>query len=125
MLTKRLTRHMLLLRYSSKITLVLLTLKDLLQLRSTLVKTVISITRPSSNNLNACFNWLEFKQEYKNHTIECVVDNARTHSAKSHLLLDFGKGSGTRCPVDKIEYKDSNDNTKSWSAFFKMDQSED
>lgn len=53
------------------------------------------------------FQLLEFKEEYKHHTIECVVGNARTHSAKSHSLLDFGKSSGTRFPVNKIEYTDS------------------
>ena len=50
---------------------------------------------------------LFIKEQYKDHVIECVVDNARTHSAKSHSLLDFGKSVGTRCPVDKIEYTDA------------------
>jgi hypothetical protein len=45
----------------------------------------------------------EFKQQYKDHAIECVVDNARTHSAKSHSSLDLGKSLGTRSPMDKIE----------------------
>jgi len=53
------------------------------------------------------FQLLEFKEQYKDHTIVCVVDNARTHTAKSHSLLDFGKSCGTRCPLDKIEYTDT------------------
>lgn len=52
------------------------------------------------------FQLIQFKKEYEHHTIECVVDNARTHSAKAHSLLDFGKSSGTRCPVECIEYTD-------------------
>lgn len=64
------------------------------------------------------FQLLQFKQDFKNHTIECVVDDARTHSAKSHSLLDFGKGSGTRCPVDKIEYKDSNGQQQILNCYF-------
>lgn len=55
---------------------------------------------------------LEFKEQYKGHTIECIVDNARSHTAKSHSLLDFGKSIGTRCLIDKIEYTDSNGNSK-------------
>lgn len=50
--------------------------------------------------------------------IECVVDNARTHSAKSHSLLDFGKSLGTRCPIDKIEYTDAQGNKQILDCYF-------
>ena len=50
---------------------------------------------------------LEFKEQYQNLVIECVVDNLRMHSAKLYSLLDFGKSVETRCPVDKIEYTDT------------------
>jgi len=58
------------------------------------------------------FQLLEFKEVYKNHSIEIVVDNARTHTAKSHTVYDFSKGIGTKCPVDKIDYTDSKGKAK-------------
>ncbi|CAF5016143.1 unnamed protein product, partial [Rotaria sp. Silwood1] len=64
------------------------------------------------------FQLLEFKEEYKDHVIECVVDNARTHSAKSHSLLDFGKSIGTRCPVDRIEYTDAQGQKQILNCYF-------
>ena len=50
------------------------------------------------------FKLLEFKEEYRNHTIEILVDNATTHTAKNYSINDFGKSSGTNCPVSPIEY---------------------
>ena len=62
---------------------------------------------------------LEFKQEYKDHRIEIIVDNARTHTTKSYSLQDFGKNIGTRCPVEQIEYIDENGVTKVIDCYFK------
>lgn len=45
------------------------------------------------------FKLLEFKECFKNHRIEIVVNNARTHSARTYNVLDFGKGISTRCPM--------------------------
>ena len=53
------------------------------------------------------FMLLPYKDDFKGHTIEVVVDNARTHSARAFSVNDFGKGVNTRCPVDAIEYLDS------------------
>lgn len=64
------------------------------------------------------FQLLQFKQAYKDHTIECIVDNAKTHTAKSHSVFDFGKSIGTRCPVNQIEYKDSTGNSKVLHCYF-------
>jgi hypothetical protein len=64
------------------------------------------------------FQLFEFKEQYKDHTIECIVDNARTHTAKSHSLLDFGKSIGTRCPVDKIEYTDAKGKARVLYCYF-------
>jgi hypothetical protein len=61
---------------------------------------------------------LEFKEQYKGDTIECVVDNARTHTAKTHSLFDSGKSIGTRCPVDKIEYTDAKGKSKVLHCYF-------
>lgn len=50
--------------------------------------------------------------------MEIVVDNARTHSAKSHSISDFSKGIGTKCPIDKIEYNDSKGKPAVLHCFF-------
>ena len=50
------------------------------------------------------FKLLKFKAEYRNHTIEILVDNATTHTAKNYSINDFGRSSGTNCPVSPIEY---------------------
>ncbi len=52
------------------------------------------------------FKLLQFKKEFQNYTIEIVVDNAKTHTAKAYSLLDFGKSIGTRCATNTIEYID-------------------
>ncbi|CAF0955980.1 unnamed protein product [Didymodactylos carnosus] len=64
------------------------------------------------------FQLIEFKEDFKNHKIEIVVDNARTHTAKSHSLQDFGKRIGTRCPVDKIEYVDLQGKRQTLNCYF-------
>ena len=60
-------------------------------------------------------SWLQllrFKEVHKGHRIKCAVDNAKSRAAKVHSALDFGKSIGTRCPGDKIEYRDSERNPK-------------
>ncbi|CAF4218138.1 unnamed protein product, partial [Rotaria sp. Silwood2] len=64
------------------------------------------------------FKLLEFKEEYRNHKIEVLVDNARTHTAKEYNINDFGKGTGTRCPVSSIEYKDEMNNIRTLDCYF-------
>ena len=54
-----------------------------------------------------------FKEEFKGHQIEVVVDNARTHSAREYNISDFGRKPGTKCPVDAIEYVDKQGNVVS------------
>ncbi|CAF3064849.1 unnamed protein product [Rotaria sp. Silwood2] len=65
------------------------------------------------------FQMLEFKKEVQNHDIEIIVDNARTHTAKSYSLNDFGKSVGTRCPVETITYYDDNGSIKTIDSYFK------
>jgi hypothetical protein len=48
------------------------------------------------------FQMIQFKEAYRGHSIEFVFDNARTHTAKSHSVNDFGKNIGTKCAVDQI-----------------------
>lgn len=43
-----------------------------------------------------CFQMLQFKTEFKNHRVECLVDNATTHSVREFSINDFGKGSNAR-----------------------------
>ena len=52
------------------------------------------------------FQMLQFKEEYKTHTIEVLVDNARTHASEEFSVNDFRMKPGTRCPVQSIEYLD-------------------
>ena len=37
------------------------------------------------------FKLLELKEEYRNHTIEVLVDNATTHTTKNYSIDDFGQ----------------------------------
>ena len=55
---------------------------------------------------------LQFKDVHKCRRIKCVVNNAKSRAAKVHSTLDFGKSIGTKCPVDKIEYRDFERNPK-------------
>ncbi|CAF1532325.1 unnamed protein product, partial [Rotaria sp. Silwood1] len=64
------------------------------------------------------FKLLEFKECFNNHSIEIVVDNARTHSARAYNLLDFGKGVSTRSPVDQLQWVDDKGVTQSLSCYF-------
>jgi hypothetical protein len=64
------------------------------------------------------FELLEFKECFNNHSIEIVVDNARTHSARAYNLLDFGKGVSTRSPVDYLQWVDDKGVTQSLSCYF-------
>ena len=59
------------------------------------------------------------KKLIKNHQIEVLVDNVRTHTAKSYSLQDFGKNIGTRCPVEQIEYVDDHGSRKVLDCYFK------
>lgn len=65
------------------------------------------------------FQMLEFKKECNNHDIEIIVDNARTHAAKSYSVNDFGKSIGTRCPVKTMAYYDENEYEKIIDCYFK------
>ncbi|CAF2060717.1 unnamed protein product [Rotaria magnacalcarata] len=56
------------------------------------------------NQFKRLFQLLPFKKEYKNHNFLCLVDNSRTYTAAEIHLNAFGMRSGTRCPVDKIDY---------------------
>ena len=64
------------------------------------------------------FQLIQFKEAFKGHRIECIVDNARSHTARSYSVFEFGKSIGTRCPVDKIEYKDSQGSSKILHCYF-------
>ena len=64
------------------------------------------------------FQLLSYKKDFKDHEIEIIVDNARTHSAKEYSINVFGKGIGTRCPVSAIEYVDDQNQDVSISCSF-------
>ena len=67
------------------------------------------------------FKLLNFKEEYKNHNIEVLVDNARTHTTKPFSTKDFGTDTGTRCPVSSIEYIDELNNRRILDCFFQSE----
>ena len=50
---------------------------------------------------------LPFKEDFKDHEIEMVMDNARTHWAREYDINDFHKGIDTKCLVDVVEYVDN------------------
>ena len=64
------------------------------------------------------FQLLQFKEEYHGHDIEVVVDYARTHSTGEYSINDFGKGVGTKCSVDAIEFVDHQGQLVSVSCYF-------
>jgi hypothetical protein len=51
------------------------------------------------------FILLKFKKIFKNCSIEVLVDNARTHSAKIYDPNGFNKNPGTNCAYKAIEWK--------------------
>ncbi|CAF1339451.1 unnamed protein product [Adineta ricciae] len=71
------------------------------------------------NQFERLFQMLEFKQHYKKHQIDIIVDNARTHTAKAYSLQDFRKSVGGHCTVDCIEYLDEDGNPHIIDCYFK------
>ncbi|CAF3320169.1 unnamed protein product [Rotaria socialis] len=61
---------------------------------------------------------LKFKEEYQYHNIEILVDNATAHTAKNYSINDFGKRSGTRCPVSSIEYLNDNNEMQILECYY-------
>jgi hypothetical protein len=70
------------------------------------------------------FKMLKYKIEFKDHAIEFIVDNAHTHTAKSHSVNDFGKSIGTRCPVDTITFVDSQGTKQTLDCYFRSGQNQ-
>ena len=66
------------------------------------------------------FQMLQFKQAYKGHQVEIIVDNARTHTTKICSLQDFRKGIGGQCPIEKIENVDENGTIQVIDCYFKQ-----
>lgn len=64
------------------------------------------------------FKMLPFKKAYENHSIDIVVDNARTHSAKDFSIDGFGMKSGTRCPINQIQYQDESGRFRAVDCYF-------
>ncbi|CAF1689111.1 unnamed protein product, partial [Adineta ricciae] len=68
------------------------------------------------------FKMLPFKKEFEGHQVELLVDNATTHSAREYTVNDFGRGTGTRCPVNTVQWLDSAGNKKKMDCFFPSSQ---
>jgi len=54
------------------------------------------------------FKLLKYKKAFKDHEIEIIVDNARTHSAKIYDINKFHKRQTSSCEYDLIEWIDDN-----------------
>ncbi|CAF1273858.1 unnamed protein product, partial [Didymodactylos carnosus] len=65
------------------------------------------------------FKMLPFKEAYQNHSINIIVDNARTHSAKEFSLEGFGMKVNTRYAVDQIQYFDETGKQQTIDCYFK------
>ena len=63
------------------------------------------------------FKLIKFKEAWKNHRIEVLVDNSRNHSALNVDINSFGKGRGTRCDIDVLEWEDEDGNKKYLSCY--------
>ena len=50
------------------------------------------------------FKLVKFKNAFLNHSIEIIVDNARTHTAIDYDVNLLSKSSNTNCPYNKIEW---------------------
>jgi hypothetical protein len=50
------------------------------------------------------FKLVKFKKSFANHSIETIVDNARTHTAVDYDVNLLSKSPNTNCPYDKIEW---------------------
>jgi hypothetical protein len=70
------------------------------------------------NQFERLFKLLQFKKDFKNHSIEVVVDNARTHTCREYSLHDFGMKPGTRCPVEMIQYIDDKNRKQIVNCYF-------
>ena len=68
------------------------------------------------------FQFISFKEDFKGHQVEVVVDNARTHSMRKYSINEFGKRIDTKCPVDSIEYIDATGKFISISCRFETDE---
>ena len=65
------------------------------------------------------FKLIKFKTDFKNADVQCIVDNARTHSAKSYSIAGFAKSIGMKCPVEKIDYIDSQGSKQTLDCYFR------
>ena len=67
------------------------------------------------------FVMLKYKRILKNHIIDLLVDNARTHTAKKYDLNLMSKKSGTNCPYETIEWEENGETFKI-DCFFDKDK---
>jgi len=70
------------------------------------------------------FKLIQFSKALKNHSIEILVDNATTHTAKPFSLTDFRKGTGYDCPVDSIDWVDEKNNKKTLNCYYENEDGE-
>lgn len=64
------------------------------------------------------FQLIIFKSDFAGQDIEVLVDNARTHTAKEYSLNQFGQNIGARCPIESVDYLDSDGKEQRISCYF-------
>ena len=71
------------------------------------------------NQFERLFQMLQFKEAFKGHEFEIVVDNARTHTAQTMNINEYRLNIGKNCPKEFIIWKDENNNEHRLDLFFK------
>ena len=49
----------------------------------------------------------QFKKGFEDKKLIIIVDNATTHTAKEYTISDFSMKSGTKCPIQRIHWKEN------------------
>ena len=61
---------------------------------------------------------LQFKTDYRGHSIHILVDNATRHTTKAYSVHDFGKNINTRCSVKFLEWTDEHSKQQRLDCYF-------
>ena len=64
---------------------------------------------------------LQFKTDYRGHSIHILVDNATRHTTKAYSVHDFGKNINTRCSVKFLEWTDEHNKQQRLDCYFSSD----
>ena len=63
---------------------------------------------------------LQFKTDYRGHSIHILVDNATMHTTKAYSVHDFGKNINTSCSVKFLEWTDEHNKQQRLDCYFSL-----